>query len=45
MISTRQDVDKCTTDELKAEDEKEGEITTDSNLVFLEVSDEAVLCN
>jgi len=41
----RQDVDKCTTDELKAEDEREGEITTDSNLILLQVNDEAVLCN
>ena len=40
-----QEVDKCTTDELKAEDEQEGGTTTDSNLIFLEVNDEAVLCN
>ena len=45
MITMRQDVDKCTTDELKAEDDREGEITTDSNLMFLEVNEEAVLCN
>ena len=45
MISMRQDVDKCTTDELKAEDEREGEITTESNLILLEAHNEAVLCN